>query len=482
MISKRSGLPALVGPTLLHLPAGVVASAGAECVKVAERAGLILDDWQCEILDGALSVRRDGCWAAFEVGQILPRQNGKNAILEARQLAGLFHFREVLQVHSAHEFKTALEHFIRIRELVENTPAYLEQVKIIRTGSADMSIELKTGERLRFVARSKSSGRGFSGDVVYLDEAFALTAAQMGSLIPTMRAMPNPQVWYSSSAPKHDSVQLHAILNRATSDAEKRLYLAAWENPADTDPSDCAAWWRVNPAMGIRISEEAMATELRTFAGTEAGMAEFVRECLGVRESPLSHSTRLELSAFLWAAVADPSSQIVSRLAVAVDVAPDAVSASIAAAGVRSDGRGHVELIEAAVGTRWVADRLEGLIASHQPSVVAVDAAGPVNQLLPELEAVCKAARVKLVKLAPRAYAAACGEFVDAVKDKRVAHLGQQWLDDAVAAGRRRSYGDAWMWDRRVGVDVSPLVAVTVARRASVEASEVSAEPLFAYS
>ena len=58
--------------------------------------------------------RADGKWAAFETALIVPRQNGKGSILEARELAGLFLFGEQLILHSAHEFKTAQEAFRRV--------------------------------------------------------------------------------------------------------------------------------------------------------------------------------------------------------------------------------------------------------------------------------------------------------------------------------------------------------------------------------
>jgi hypothetical protein len=50
-----------------------------------------------------------------------PRQNGKDAILEARELAGLFLLGERLLIHSAHQFDTSLEHFRRLLFLIENT-------------------------------------------------------------------------------------------------------------------------------------------------------------------------------------------------------------------------------------------------------------------------------------------------------------------------------------------------------------------------
>lgn len=454
---------------MLHLPVGAASSAGQECVDLAATAGLYLDPWQCDVLDGSLSERKGGKWAAFEAALIVPRQNGKNAVIEARQLGGLFLFGEPLQVHTSHEFKTTLEHFLRIRSLIENTRDLYRRVKIIRTGSADMSIELLNGQRLRFVARTTSSGRGLSGDTVYLDEAFAVSAKMLGSLVPTMRARPNPQIWYTSSPPKHDSEFLHALLKRAESSGEKRLYVAAWENPPTTALDDVAAWRRSNPAMGIRITEEAMSDELRLLGATEEGLAEFARECVGIREAPLESIGRREITPTRWAAVIDRRSQISGQLVMAVDVAPDGVAASIAVVGNRVDGIAHLEVIESGPGAGWVDGRLDGLLEAHEVAAVGVDVGGPVNILLPELERLCARRRVKLVKLPTRAYAAGCVEFAGAVAAQRVRHLDQGWLNRAIESGVRRPYGDAWVWDRRVTADISPLVAVTVARRVFAE-------------
>jgi hypothetical protein len=70
-------------------------------------------------LDGALGVRADGKWSAFEVGLVVSRQNGKGGILEARELLGLFELGERLIVHSAHQFDTSMEAFLRMEQLLE---------------------------------------------------------------------------------------------------------------------------------------------------------------------------------------------------------------------------------------------------------------------------------------------------------------------------------------------------------------------------
>jgi phage terminase large subunit-like protein len=169
-------------------------------VELAESAGLILDPWQQLVLQGALGELPSGDWAAFEVGLVVPRQNGKGSILEARELAGLFLFGERLILHSAHEVKTALESFQRLLFLIESTPDLMSRVKHVHRTNGSEGIELKDGARIKFVARSTGSGRGFSADCVVLDEAFHLSEASMNALLPTLSARPNPQVWYTSSA------------------------------------------------------------------------------------------------------------------------------------------------------------------------------------------------------------------------------------------------------------------------------------------
>ena len=104
------------------------------------------------------------------MGIICPRQNGKNAILEAAELYWLFLDDTVkLITHTAHRFDTSQEHFRRISMLIETTPDLMRLVKSISRSHGDEGIELLDGTRLQFKARAKSGGRGFSGDRVVLD-------------------------------------------------------------------------------------------------------------------------------------------------------------------------------------------------------------------------------------------------------------------------------------------------------------------------
>jgi hypothetical protein len=166
----------------------------------------VLDPWQQYVVRESLG-RRDGKWAAFEVCLIVARQNGKGAVLEALELAALFLFEPVkLILHSAHEFKTCSEHFRRMLALIQSSPDFDREVARVRTQTGAEAIELKDGTRLRFVARSSGSGRGFTGDLIVMDEDQKVTDEPRAALADAERAK-DPQVVYAASAGNEGSTQ-----------------------------------------------------------------------------------------------------------------------------------------------------------------------------------------------------------------------------------------------------------------------------------
>lgn len=266
-------------------------SAGDDAVDLAAVAGLHLDPWQQHVLRGALGERVDGRWKAFEVGVIVPRQNGKGSILEARELAGMFLFGERLILHSAHLFGTAVEHqqrlesLIRGSELVEYMAGYAgdPQGKMsgIKTGNSGMSLTTASGSRVLFKARSRGSARGFTADLVVFDEAYDLPRSVQASMLPTLASKSlneSPQIWYASSAGMPDSEVLKSIRDRALSPAEEtKLAFYEWSTTEDADPADPANWALANPALGRRISAEYVDSERRAMSDEH-----FKRERLGI--------------------------------------------------------------------------------------------------------------------------------------------------------------------------------------------------------
>lgn len=429
----------------------MLGESGAEVIDLAESAGLILDEAQRTVLTGGMGESAEtGRWETSEVAVIEPRQNGKGSILEARALGGLFLFREQLIVWTAHEFKTAREGFLRTRQYVDNYDHLRRQVKSVRVGAGEEGIELKNGSRLRFLARSGGSGRGFSGDCVFLDEAYALTDDQMAALLPTISARENPQIWYMSSAPLTSSAVLRRICARGRIGGAGLAYFE-WCADDDAASDDPKAWAAANPALGDRIREEAVIRELGSMDD-----ADFRRERLGIWAED---ATSL-IPAGKWAALQDADSKALDPVTFAVDVRPDRSGTSIGSAGLRSDGRAHIELVDRRPGTGWVVARLVELQKRWEPADIILDPSGPAGSLIKELED----AGIEPRLVSGREMTQACGALYDAVVDGKLRHRGQTEVTRAVEGATTRPLGDAWAWNRKTpDVDISPLVAVTLA-------------------
>lgn len=459
-------------PRFLSRPSGLSHfSSGREAVELCGQVGMTLDPWQELALDVSL-VESDEWdtprWCAREVGLIVPRQNGKGTVLEARELAGLFLFGERLILHSAHEFKTAQEAFFRLKGWIDNVDWLRKRVARVRTSHGEEGIELLSGQRIRFVARSTGSGRGFTGDVIVLDEAYALTDVHMSALIPTLSARSakdNPQIWYTSSAPLDGSMVLHRIRRRGRRGDPAMAFLE-WSCPDDADLDDVDNAYAANPGLGIRISEEfVMTTERAAMASRD-----WARERLGVAPEPPETGHESVWPPGAWDAACGASVAPDVGVVLGVDVHPDRVSAAIGAADVA----GRVELVEHRAGVGWVVDRAVE-IARRQSARIALQGNSPAGALVADLER----AGVEVIALPAAEVRDGCGQFYDAVAARTSFIRRNAALDAAAAAATKRTSGDGWVFDRRHGSDITPIYAVVLARKAATRPDQT--ETFFAY-
>ena len=470
-------------PRIRSVPVAADTS-GPEAAELAAEFGLFLDPWQRLVLDDALGERDDGRWAAFEVGEVVPRQNGKGSGIEARELAGLFLFGEELILHSAHEVKTAGEAFLRIDRLIGDS-VYAGRVKRVNRSHGEEGIELfptatqimgasgrmirrSVTQRLRFIARSRLAGRGFSGDLIILDEAFELTASAMAAMLPTLSARPNPQVWYTSTAPnqrKHKNCRVLArIRRRALAGDNRRLAYLEWSvDPEGLDDrqrrairADPAAWSQANPGRGLRLNDDVIAAELASLDPDD-----FDAERLGIGDWPVDDEGGWGLIAEDdWVSLADARSEPAGDVAFGVEVAWDRSQAWIGVGGRRGDDLRHVEIAETGLGADWVVPWLAERNRKHSPCAVVVDGGGPARSLIPALEA----ANLPLKVLSLRDVAAACADATDLCRPqvRGLRHRGQPALDDSVQFAQKRDLGDLWLLERR-GAPGGPFMAVCLA-------------------
>lgn len=472
--------PAVIGaqaPRFRSVPP-YVSSKGHEAIEVAEAFGIDLDEWQRSTLIDACGVREDGKWAAFEVALDVPRQNGKGGVLEPRELAGIFAWGERLVLHSAHEFPTATEAMLRMEDILSGTPEYAAQVKSVSRSHGSEGFIFKSGQRLRYRTRTKGGGRGWSADTLVFDEAMILIAAFIGALLPTLSAKSmygNPQVWYAGSAVDQLANEYGIVFSRLRGRGHKgddpSLAWFEWSAVDAVDEKgepitpdhplvarlldDLEAWAAANPALGIRISAEHIAKELRSM-----GAREFAVERLGIGDYPSIDEDGAPIALTAWDGLVDGKSKLADPVALAFDVSPNRATASISAAGRRSDGLWHGEVIECAHGTGWIVQRLLELDADHEPIAILYDTASPAASLASELEQ----AGVTVTPVTAAEHAQACGMLFDAVDQATVRHLGTDEVRAALKGAKKRTLGEAWAWSRKnSGVDITPLVSFTIA-------------------
>lgn len=463
-------------PRIEHVPL-FHTTAADDAVDLAALAGLPLLPWQEHVLRGALGERVDGRWSAFRTCLVVPRQNGKNAILEARELAGIFLFGERQITHTAHQFKTAKNSMLALMNRLKNVPDLMEhvvgyegpeqsiaQIDGFKTGN-EPGIYLKNGHQIQYFARSGDSARGFTGDVVVLDEAYALKASEMGALLPTMAAKSitgNPQLWITSSAGKVDSEALASIRAEGVEGTSNRLAYYEWSADPDAAPDDVDSWYEGNPSAGYLISEEFMWDEYDSLVrqGNEGGPEEFQRERQGIWARIGGESV---LPAGTWSACGDPDGQPDDgSLVFGVDVSPARDTAAVGLASLLPDGRVHVEVPEANPDTGWVADYLVALKRAWPAARFVCVAGSQAESLVPEW----RKAGVVVKPVQFSRYVVGCGLFYDRVVQARLQHLNDPVLTGAVDGAKQAWRQDkaSWYWSRKEsGSDITPLVAVTAA-------------------
>ena len=456
-------------PRVELVPDAFSRDSGEEAIQLAASAGLVLDPWQEYVMRGSLGEDAAGRWVSGHVGLIVPRQQGKGSILEARELAGLFLFKEELILHSAQHAKTSNNAFTRIMQLIQSTPDLDRQVLKVMTAHGDEGVYLRSGAALRFMARNGGSGRGFSADLIVLDEAYDLKQHEVAAMLPTMAARPNPQLWFTSSAGMPNSEVLAGVRERGMNPASKGFAYFEWSAPDDADPDDIETILVANPGFGRRLSAEHVEAEREAL-----GREEFLRERCGIWAKLGGDSF---ISAAHWAACLDGEvaqmvadgevvEQKLTRVALGVDVPPDRSSASVCVSGQRADGTQFVELIMRDEGTEWVAGFLSGLMEGRNRVPVFADGLSAVSSLSLDF----RREGVRVIYPRREVYRKACGVMYDKIVQHALRHGGQTDLDAAVKAARPSSETEkVWVWTGgKSGVDVSPLVAATFAVHGSL--------------
>lgn len=473
----------LVEPTWLTHPS-YVETYGPEVADICDLAGYAPDPEQQLILDLIFAIGRNGKSAAFEIDIVGPRQNFKTGVIKQAELGWLFVTEERLIVHSAHEMDTTEEAFNELSQLIEDTPALSRHLAPTRSdrpgislGNGRWKIELQNGQRLKYKARTKGGGRGLTGNKVVLDEAFALLSSHMGSLIPTLGAVPDPQVVSASSGCQPQSAVLRDKRKRGLARSSPRqVYVEYGDRKAgegcavegcmhSKTARGCALddekrWASIMPALGRRVMVQTVRDMRQSMPPPE-----FAREFMVWHDEP-DELDAGDLDVAEWNALEGVDTGVLKPLAFGVTVAHDRSRSWIGMAGVRGDDLVQIELVADQRGTRWPVQWLAERVPRWDPCAVVLD--GTALSLTGPLED----EGIEVTTTTSRDRAQATVEFFDMFGAAKLRHPGEPQLDAAIENATKRPLGDGFVWE---GELVGPLVSVTLALHGVLEHGRPSA-------
>lgn len=458
-------------PRICVVPDGDEHPLWPKALELLERLGVELDPWQLDVLHASMIVR-DGRWAAFTVAVCCPRQNGKNEILQARELIGALLLGEPLIIHSAHLADTCMEAFMRLDDLIDSSHWLLDQVEYVRRTNGRELVKFHNGARIRFRTRTRGGGRGFSGSPVIFDEPMFFPVISQNAILPVMSAQPDPQAWYTGSAvdqrEHQDGIVFARVRERALAGDDERLAYFEWSLDAETPDGvrpdlagDLLSWAATNPALGIRITPEYIKAEREEL--TPRG---FAVERLGVGDWPdTTGATESMVDLEAWAEAGDEDLAPVGDRVLIYDVSPERRS-SIVSVSVCGEDELLVDVLEDRDGTAWVPAALFDLHSEGDVVEIACDGKGPAAALAQLVEDEGLTVR----RFDSEEHADACGLFVDLVREGKVRHRNQVELNAAILGSRTRPLVDRWAWSRRnSSINIAPLVGATLGVKAAMD-------------
>jgi hypothetical protein len=466
---------------------------GPEVADVCAAAGFAPDPQQELGLDLIFAIKPDGSPACFEFCVICSRQNLKTGLFLQAVIGWLYVLDVPEVVWSAHEMSTTRSAQRDLGNLLKGAPSLRKRMLPqkndgIYDANGEERIELANGQTVWFKARTRDGGRGLGRPKLVLDEAFALRAAMMGSLIPILLAQKDPQVLYGSSPGKADSEALFDIRDRGRAGSSPMMSYIEYSNGVrpECETPDCT-----HPKTGFKPGDPCVANRLELVVHANPTLStgritiqtlenarqaittaeEWFRECEGYWEEPDTGAASTFGPGRWEACAGEPLEMPEVPTALGIAVSVDRTWASIAASSpveVLEDlndpesepvDRLFVAAVDRREEVSWLVSELKR-IQDETDCVIVADEKGPVRDLRQDFED--NDVAIEWIDLDE--YAEGCSRFFDKVRAGTLLHPSSTELDEAVSGAVWRTVGDRQVWGRRKSTkDVSMLEAATLA-------------------
>jgi len=460
--------------------------------------------WQKWLLIHMLELDASGRFRFRTIVILVARQNGKTELLKLVTLWFMFAMGVGMVIGTAQNLIVAEKVWASTVELAQSVPDLNEEIARVDRGSGRKAMKLRTGEEYQVAAASRRGGRGFTGDLILLDELrehqswdswSAVTKTTLARAMALVVCLSNAGDVRSIVLRHLRRIAIEALVEQGAAELEAELKAFAdqgidlgealgvdlaeagdddefdpddiepdslglfeWSAPPNLSPRNRDGWAMANPSMGytdeygIGIEERAIAAALRTDPDWVFRMEVLCQWSSGSAEGPFPPGA--------WESCLDETSSIAEATdrKVGIDVSANHSYTYIGVAALNQHGIPHVEVAAFRAGSDWVIPWLQ----ERGITEVALQGRGaPVSGLKRELED----AGITVTAWEGSELAAGTGKFYSYVRDGKLRHLVQPVVDVAAATAATKPLGDgAWGWDRNHSpTDIAGLVAETAA-------------------
>ena len=445
---------------------------GAGAAMLMQAYGVKLDEWQKLVVDCWLSKTENGEYAVTSGGLSVPRQNGKNVCIEAREFYGLVINGERI-LHSAHQARTAYKGFRRLVSMFTDKkhPEITKLVKIIRSGFGQEGIELTNGGIIEFTSRSRQAARGYDGiSLVVYDEAQELTDEMAEAIMSTLSASTTGtrQILYVGTAPYvgcsaevFRRVRQSCITAAGRGDVTKNSWhewSVAANSVQEIDITDKRLYYECNPALGYRLTEEFTLEELRTLS-----VAGFCRERLNYWAPPATAQTEFAIDSKLWDSCQSAEERPADgKIAYGVKFTADGSEVVLAGAIVPSNGKeARITLLAVEPtgnGLQWLADWLNERYRSA--SCVVIDGKNGSDVLIDKIKGIWRF-KDSVIKPSAQNVVTAASMLVNELREHTVTWYDrQEELRESAITATKRPISGGWGFG---GQTSAPIEACSLA-------------------
>ena len=442
-------------PTVRIAPTSISSDAD-DALKVLKIGDVLLDPWQQNVLHDWMGRNSEGKWTAGSCGLCVPRQNGKSFVVQGRAIPGMLLFKEDV-IYTAHLQKTATETFEELKAFFEH-PKIRKYVKEIRSALGREAIVLKNGSRIKFIARTRSGGRGQHGDLLIFDEAQELDDTQQASFLPAISASLNPQTIYLGTPPDENTPG--TVFRKFRSKTKSGTTRNAWTEFSVDDIGDVydqSRWAASNPALGRRILLSTIQTEVDQMSPDT-----FARERLGWW-APLPEKEEEEkaIDEEEWMKCRSSELKPEGKTAYGIKFTADGTEVVLAGCVLKQDGTARISLIDRqplAMGTRWLSEWLNQRYSIA--SCVVIDGRNGVDLLIDRISEVWRY-KGSVVKVRANDVIDAASRLSAGIREHTLTWYEKQTaLSESAVSSVKRPISGGWGFG---GPDPAPIEACALA-------------------